>query len=926
MVSSCFILLLHSDLGITPNKIVEFQEYYKVPPRHVAKFIGRDAIMATLEAALSKPSSEAPKVVVLHGMGGQGKTQIALKYCIRARTARKFFGTFWVEASSEKALKKSFEAIAEEIKPLGRQFQDEASILAFLDVTFQSWSRPWLMVLDNWDDVSAFSNLRDYIPKNKSCSIIITSRHVDSCRFGVRVEVPRMTESEAVDLLFHQADIAKAEPNEGYGRIIAERLGYLPLALDQAGAYIRKRKGYVSMDCFLEHYERRKKFVLHATPEVWEYRKKLNLAEMETSLSVATTWEMSMHQICTEDEAWHSKSDLLNLFAFFNHRKISENLFENYSSSELLAGQSSSPSWVQIFAESNGEWSSDLFEGVIVSFHDLSLIETFWRESDLSFHFSLHPLVKDWIQIRQGKRECQQSCFFAAQVLSAFLQNVYENQEFRLPFSTKQDVLQNVKAWDDGYKALIDPLQGVERQVLDAVTNSELCFADYYKQCGRLDEASDLYARVLEYKKIRGDNQQVILSVATKLGWIYEMQGRFSEAESSLRSACELGKTALGPKHPETLVSLNLLGLVLTDQGKYEEAAKLNSWILKVRESVLGTDHLDTLHSRHNLANNIIYLGLYKQGEEYHRQILSARQRILGKDHFDSLNTLCCLAAALHHQGFLEEAEELYREAYERSEAALGEEHLDTLDSLYKLATTVLRRGRAAEAEEICRKMIGTGERMLGPNHPLLLQCLHETARTLVAQGKYQAAKDVYLGVIEAREHSLPKGHPATMVSINELARCLYQYGDTEEASKAFQKVVASDELKLGKPHPLELLNSFGLASSVHSRRRYEQLMEDQSPKTDTSDQKPQNKKPSEEKRALDSTHRLANLFCDQGRYMEAEKAYRQEYEACQKIWGVGHERSLLCLFNLARVNFHQGKYKEALEIRAQKQALRQTV
>ena len=134
----------------------------------------------------------------------------------------------------------------------------------------ENWRTPWLIVFDNYDQPGEFKNISDYIPQGQSGSILFTSRHADSKRLGAVIKLTQMTEEEGVELLFRQSNEEENEYNKAEGAKIVKMLGYLPLAIDQAGAYISARSLHLSL--FVKHYNERKEAVLKHTLKLWKYQ------------------------------------------------------------------------------------------------------------------------------------------------------------------------------------------------------------------------------------------------------------------------------------------------------------------------------------------------------------------------------------------------------------------------------------------------------------------------------------------------------------------------------------------------------------------------------------------------------------------------------------------------------------------------------
>jgi hypothetical protein len=329
---------------------------YYFPSSQVSRFIGREKLLDRIDQILSPKEFEScqPVVAVLIGMGGQGKTQLALEYSRRSQNARKHNSILWINASSKVSIARSFEEIADHITKGKRSFQDAAACVSFVKETIDGWASPCLIVFDNFDHPSQLKNIMDYCPKTIEGRIIFTTRNLDTTRLGTAIEVTAMEEHEAVSLLLHNTRRPPHEQNIEEAKPIVHKLGFLPLAIDQAGAYIKARN--LPLQSFTDHYEKRKEYVMKHTPELWDYRKKLDDAEEETSLSVFSTWELSFRGISRDPGELASITHLLTLAAFLSNLNIGENIFRAY-----FDAHKPPPDWMKIFV-TDEEFDSYKFE------------------------------------------------------------------------------------------------------------------------------------------------------------------------------------------------------------------------------------------------------------------------------------------------------------------------------------------------------------------------------------------------------------------------------------------------------------------------------------------------------------------------------------------------------------------------------------
>lgn len=356
--------------------------YFDVPYSRLSHFVGRTEALSRIQTAL-QASHNNPSIVVLTGVGGQGKTQIALEFC--HTNLNVYRGVFWVDASSQTAVSRGYERILKII--------DNTAILAsgeenksFVKNALRNWKESWLLIFDNYDDPKSFSELSSFFPvaTGGKSAIIVTSRQLSSGRLGIHLKLDGFTEEEGVRLLTSRCSSVVYDENETKeGRDIIKKLGYLPLAIDQAACYISIRR--LPLHMFSDHFQKRKEFILKDTPQsLWEYRKR-NPADPKGSsenLSVLTTWELSFAQISGNDEERKLIGEFLALAAHFNPRSISETLFHN----------AKTVNWKLIFS-TGGSWDSFKFQDIVVGLVNLSIIQTMEITGD-DISFSFHPLVK----------------------------------------------------------------------------------------------------------------------------------------------------------------------------------------------------------------------------------------------------------------------------------------------------------------------------------------------------------------------------------------------------------------------------------------------------------------------------------------------------------------------------------------------------
>lgn len=312
------------------------KSFYLVPRERVKDFFGREAQLQQIATFFSKKSSQQPKVLILHALGGQGKSQIALEYCQRSRSWKQYRGIFWINASSEALAIESYTRIAKAVAGFtSASVQDREQVVRLVKDLLESWAEKCLLIFDNYDQPEKFPRVQKFLPRVENCHVLFTSRYGDLGRLGSLVRIPGMGAEEGVGLLLRGHESRDIETNFPTALEIVERLGYLALAIDQAAAYIRYRRiSPHQLEKFLETYETQRERILKYTPsDFWEYSTVQIQGEEDQSkaINAFTTWEMSLEQLKSRPSMTSVEAlRLLTVSSYFNTARIEEWLFRNY--------------------------------------------------------------------------------------------------------------------------------------------------------------------------------------------------------------------------------------------------------------------------------------------------------------------------------------------------------------------------------------------------------------------------------------------------------------------------------------------------------------------------------------------------------------------------------------------------------------------
>ncbi|KAJ7713095.1 hypothetical protein B0H16DRAFT_1702586 [Mycena metata] len=723
------------------------------PPSRI--FQGRQAILDKMHQFFDTDSGNQ-HIYVLYGLGGAGKTQIALKFIEQSS----FSDVFLVDTGKVDTIETGLKSIAVS-KSVGDSAQ---AALRWL----QSNHTRWLLFFDNADDPKI--NLNSFLPRCNHGNIIITSRNPELRSYGAHTLVSDMEEADAITLLLRRANKESSEENLKLATGIVKELYYLPLAIIQAGAFISKSedlKGYLA----LYHSNRARLLSEKAAQSHDDYAQ-----------TVFTTWQISFNQLS------HLAATLLQLCSFLHYTGISEDMFSTASKYEP-------PSWsppreelqeplefLSHFVEPTGEWNSLNFLKVTTEIKAYSLI-SFDTKANL---FSIHPLVHAWSRSTLPDEEPLQSCM--SSILGMCVTDIPQN-EIQLASGIAQQVAEKSRL-----------LLGEDHQnTLLAMGN----LAQTYWGLGEFQKAIDLNVLVLEKgTNFLGEDNLETLFVINNLASTYHDLGQFQKAKKLKVLVLEKRTKILGEDHPDTLFSMGNLASTYHKLEEFQKAKELEVLVLEKHTKILGEDHPHILLVMGNLASTYSDLGEFWKAKELEVLVLEKRTKLLGEDHPDTLFAMGNLARTYSNLGELQKAMELEVLVLEKRRKLLGKDHPDTLLAMGNLASTYHGMSEFQKAEELEVPVLEKRRKLLGADHPDTLLAMGNLASTYHGMSEFQKAEELEVPVLEKRRKLLGVDHPDTLRAMANLASTHYTLGDLNKALGLGVEVLQKRRQLLGDKHP----------------------------------------------------------------------------------------------------------------------------
>ncbi|KAH7117517.1 hypothetical protein EDB81DRAFT_848304 [Dactylonectria macrodidyma] len=729
------IFIPHLYLGI----LCHLRFLYCVAAAECHDVVLRPDLFAKLDTLL--PTTPEYHSAALWGLGGSGKTQIALEYAHR-RCDDPACSVFWAHADNETTFVQDYKIVARKLG-LDSKLNGEELLAAVRD-RIEAEPR-WVLILDNVDDLALFASLFHYIPRGPTGTVLWTSRdeRIAGTLVGPRrgVRVAQMTIDEATRLLEtarnEKTDIKELDD----ASVLLAELHWLPLAISQAGAYMRRTSTPIR-EYLLRLAEGKERWRVLKETEFDRYRR------AEVPNSILETWSISIEQIRQENEMAYK---VLHILAYLDNRDIP---FEVIAAAAKFGTK-----------RPNGGLSTDeqQVDRAIVRLKEFSFLGTRRTEAD-ERSFEMHKLVQE--AARYGlttKRLLERK----TTKLKLRLWGV-----MRVSFGKQREAERG--SWEDG-----DDVYFSNAALQYLRHAAQAC--DWAETCGKEVEASSLLTRLS--------------------GYLFD-RGSWREKEAVDRRALGIRREALGEKHPHTVWSMANLAMTYHAQGRYEEAEEISVKVLALQQEVLGNKHPDTMWSMAELAMTYLRQGRYKKAEGIYVEVLALQQEVLGNKHPHTMWSMASLAGTYLQQRRYEEAEEISVKVLALQKEVLGNKHPDTMWSMAELATTYREQGRYEEAEEIQIKVLALKQEVLGDKHPHTMWSMSELALTYREQGRYEEAEEIQIKVLALRQEVLGQKHPDTLRAMHDLALTWRSRGRGDEAITLMKECSQWRHKILGPHHP----------------------------------------------------------------------------------------------------------------------------
>ncbi|KAH7118698.1 hypothetical protein B0J13DRAFT_196969 [Dactylonectria estremocensis] len=751
----------------------------------VTRFVAREEELGRIHDILK--GTVGRRTAILHGLGGIGKTQLAIAYFKRHRTD--YSTAIWLNARDESALKQSFARIAERIRRHDPSMTYVSGAVESRDAdriveAVKRWldeppNDRWLLIYDNYDrpmltntnairseqldlseedhideaeknhqdhaDPKAF-DLRQYLPETDHGAIIVTSRL--SVKLGQSIQLGKLKDiSDSLEILASAShrDNIKQDPD---AHDLALQLDGLPLALATAGAYLEQ----VSMTCteYLQLYHQSWLQLHQEAPQLPSYDQTLY-----------STWCISYRHIMKESPI---AAMLLRQWAYFSNEDLWYEILKD--------GGVDGPGWLTEMTNNKLQ-----FHRIMRILCSHGLVEadppTTVQQAE-SRGYSVHGCVHSWM-IHVLNREFDEDM---VQTAIHCVASHIPRQDQREFWVTQRRLLAHADR-------CLETIRGValEYKAVVALGSLGILYADQ----GRLQDAEAMYQRALDGKeKAWGPDHTSTLDTVGNLGNLYKIQGRLQNAEAMYQRALDGYEKAWGPDHTSTLNTVNDLGNLYKIQGRLQDAEAMYQRALDGYEKAWGPDHTSTLNTVNNLGLLYADQGRLQDAEAMYQRALDGKEKAWGPDHTSTLDTVNNLGLLYADQGRLQDAEAMYQRALDGYEKAWGPDHTSTLDIVNNLGNLYKNQGRLQDAEAMYQRALDGKEKAWGPDHTSTLDTVNSLGLLYKNQGRLQDAEAMYQRALGGYETALGLTLIATYIpalnTLENFAILCVELGRVDEA------------------------------------------------------------------------------------------------------------------------------------------------
>jgi len=722
-----------------------------LPPRP-SVLAGREELLAALHDRLVGGDGAWPRILALYGMGGAGKTSLAVEYAYRHQAG---VSIAWQFAAEDRAtIQAGFAALATLLGASGGPL-DPRDPVASVHAVLADRPRPWLLIFDNASDPAS---VNEFLPPAGPGRVLITSQH-GLWPPGQGLEVPVLGTEVAAGFLMTRT----GDPDRKMAAELAAALGGLPLALEQAGAYMQAT-GSTLAEYVVLFRERRAELLERGEPSGHE-------------LTVTATFALAFSRL-TRDAP--TAVDLLRLLACLAPAPAPLRLL-SAAGIPVQADTAVVGALKRIFdpvsvldavaALRRYSLVTPAGDGMVLVHRLVQAVTLDQMPLDLAaaWQHAVAALVEAAIPADPQPPENWPACAALLPHAQITLANESDGMTrlanfigFSGNYVAARDLQQKVA---DSRKRAFGP---EDPRTLDALGD----VTAWVWKVGDSAAARDMLAKLLPIReRVSGPEDPTTLRTRLNLAYLTGMTGQAAAARDQYAALLPVRERVLGPEHPETLITRAMLAMWTATAGDPAAARDMLAKLLPIRERVSGAEHPDTIQVRGNLAHLTGMTGHPAAARDQYSELLPVFEKRLGPEHPDILIVRFNIARWTGEAGNPDAARDMLAELLPVRERVSGAEHPDTLRVRDFLARWTGEVGNPDAARDMLAELLPVRERVSGAEHPDTLRVRDFLARWTGEAGDPEAARSQYAELLPVFERVLGVEHPDTVTVRESLAR-----------------------------------------------------------------------------------------------------------------------------------------------------------
>ncbi|QSB15796.1 tetratricopeptide repeat protein [Natronosporangium hydrolyticum] len=731
-----------------------------IPPRN-PNFTGRSKLLELLHEQM-QGGATAVLPHALHGMGGVGKSHLAIEYVYRHQSEYDLI--WWIPAERSAQIGASLVELAQRMNlPAG---PDVASARNAVQEALRLGSpyAKWLLVFDNAESPEA---VRQFFPAGGTGSIMVTSRNPHWASVARTLEVDVFTREESVQLLrLRGPDLDDVEADR-----LAEALGDLPLALEQAAAW-RAETGMPAEE-YLRLFERKRIDLL------------AQAAPMDYQLPVAAAWNVSLDRLVVSNPAAFR---LLQLCSFLAPEPIPRT---------LLGGAHNT----DVHPELNAALRDPMrLNRAIRDINRYALARVNHRTNSIQMHRLIQAVLND--RMSEPERESMRS---SAHLLLASGDRNDPNSPAN--WRSYAELYPHVEASG----AILSPVPWVQQLVENE--------AKYLYWGGDYEASLDLSRRAYEtWRGQLGQDASATLKIGHWLGFMLYMLGHYAEAAQHNAEILAAYQRTTSEDSEELLKAVGAVAADRRVAGDFAAALEMEQDLYQRHVRALGIDDPNTLNAAHNLAVSLRLTGDLSRAYEVDQDTYERRVLLFGEDHAFTQESLLNLVIDRRELGEFITARIQMQDIVDRLRQEQGAEQTQTLRALRRLASAVRKAGDHRTARQLSEEARDGYASRYGENNPDALLAALGLAVDLRATGHFDEAVQLGEQVQDEYRRLFGADHPYTVAAQLNVAISRHLRGDVARSRQINEDGVSVLTRLLGADHPLSLAGAVNLANDLYAQ------------------------------------------------------------------------------------------------------------